>query len=137
MFIGDTGATCDSTFSEIGLTNKQQAGKLDSIVDASGNSIKGNVVGDMPIIVWDKNEQEKLDIIIKGIIHLPQAGYNLSSITKQPEEGWAPGGCIEAIWIAKGKQKNMFNINIKTPKGAIFAIYLKCKINMEEEVAAV
>eukprot|EP00957_Ditylum_brightwellii_P176626 13452896-Ditylum_brightwellii.AAC.1 len=50
VFIGDTGATCDSTFSEIVLTNKQQTGKLDNIVDASGNGIKGNVVGDMPSI---------------------------------------------------------------------------------------
>eukprot|EP00957_Ditylum_brightwellii_P068118 5170891-Ditylum_brightwellii.AAC.1 len=31
----------------------------------------------------------------------------------------------------------MFDIKIKTPKGAIFAIYLKCKINIEEEVATV
>eukprot|EP00957_Ditylum_brightwellii_P182432 13897476-Ditylum_brightwellii.AAC.1 len=63
MFIGDTGATYDSTFSEIRLTNKQQAGKLDNIMDASGNGIKGNVVEDMPSIVCNKNGQEKLDVI--------------------------------------------------------------------------
>eukprot|EP00957_Ditylum_brightwellii_P027925 2109651-Ditylum_brightwellii.AAC.1 len=58
VFIGDTGATCDSTFSEIGFTNKQQAGKLDNIVDVTGNGIKGNVVRDMPSIVCGKNGQE-------------------------------------------------------------------------------
>eukprot|EP00957_Ditylum_brightwellii_P191292 14565037-Ditylum_brightwellii.AAC.1 len=31
----------------------------------------------------------------------------------------------------------MFGIKIKTPKGTIFAIYLKRKINIKEEVAAV
>eukprot|EP00957_Ditylum_brightwellii_P203027 15332909-Ditylum_brightwellii.AAC.1 len=106
VFIGDTGATCDSTFSKIGLTNKQQAGKLDNIVDLSGNGIKGNVVGDMPSIVCNKNGQEKLDVIIKGIMHLPQAGYILFSITNRLEEGWTLGDGTEAIWFTKGKKKS-------------------------------
>eukprot|EP00957_Ditylum_brightwellii_P142672 10870771-Ditylum_brightwellii.AAC.1 len=91
----------------------------------------------MPSIVCNKNGQEKLDVIIRGIVHLPQAGYNLFSINKWLEEGWALGGGTEAIWFTKRKQKIMFDIKIKTPKGAIFAIYLKHNINIEEEVAAV
>eukprot|EP00957_Ditylum_brightwellii_P047434 3603209-Ditylum_brightwellii.AAC.1 len=87
----------------------------------------------MPSIVCNKNGQDKLDVIIEGIVHLPQAGYNLFSITKQLDEGWALGGGAEAIWLKKGKQKIMFDINIKTPKGTIFVIYLKRKINIEEE----
>eukprot|EP00957_Ditylum_brightwellii_P036221 2744007-Ditylum_brightwellii.AAC.1 len=91
----------------------------------------------MPSIVCDKNGQEKLDVAIKGIMHLPQAGYNLFSITKRLEEGWALGGGTDVIWLTKRKRKIMFDIKIKTPKGPIFTIYLKRKINIEEEVAAV
>eukprot|EP00957_Ditylum_brightwellii_P211884 15366716-Ditylum_brightwellii.AAC.2 len=97
VFIGDTGAACGPTLSKIGLMNIQQVGKLDNIVDASVNIIKGNVVGDVPSAVCDKNRQEKLDVIIKGTVHLPHEGYNLFSITKRLEEGWALGSDTEAI----------------------------------------
>eukprot|EP00957_Ditylum_brightwellii_P143005 10896229-Ditylum_brightwellii.AAC.1 len=50
VFIGDTGATSDTTFLDLGLINVCPAGKGDSIVDASGNGIEGEIVGDMPSI---------------------------------------------------------------------------------------
>eukprot|EP00957_Ditylum_brightwellii_P140112 10676410-Ditylum_brightwellii.AAC.1 len=48
VFIGDTGATCDTTFSDLGFINVTQADEKDNIVNASGNAIEGKVVGDMP-----------------------------------------------------------------------------------------
>eukprot|EP00957_Ditylum_brightwellii_P041493 3141939-Ditylum_brightwellii.AAC.1 len=59
VFIGDTGATCDTTFSDLGFVNVTQAGEKDNIVDASGNNIEGRVVGDMPSTVCDRHGQEQ------------------------------------------------------------------------------
>ena len=137
VFIGDTGATCDTTFSDLGLLNVYQAGKKDNIVDASGNGIEGKVVGDLPCTVCNKKGQEQCAVMIKGMVHMPQAGYNLFSLTKRLDEGWTLGGSAEAIWIEKGGKRITFDIKIKTPKGAIFAIYLKRKMHNENEVAAV
>ena len=137
IFIGDTGATCNSTNSDIGLVDVRQAKMTDNIIDASRNDILGSIVGDMPSTVCDKNGQELQDVMIKDIVHLPQSGYNLFSLTKRLEDGWTLGGNANAIWITKGKLKVTFDIKIKTPKGAIFAIYLKRKVNDDKEVAAV
>eukprot|EP00957_Ditylum_brightwellii_P092737 7061330-Ditylum_brightwellii.AAC.1 len=77
------------------------------------------------------------DVLVKGVVHMPQAGCNLFSLTKRLEDGWTLGGSSEAIWIEKGGRHITFKIKIKTPKGAIFAIYLKRKMQQGKEAAAV
>jgi hypothetical protein len=135
VFIGDTGATCDTTNSRYGFRNIKAATAEDNIVDASGNSIEGSIVGDVSGIICKKNGQELNNVMIKDVVHMPNAGYNLFSLTKRLEEGWSLGGDTNAIWISKGNQKVTFDIKIKTPKGAIFAIYIKRKAATSEEVA--
>eukprot|EP00957_Ditylum_brightwellii_P103487 7885531-Ditylum_brightwellii.AAC.1 len=71
------------------------------MLNASGNIIKGNMVGDMSSVVCDKNDQEICHVIFKGILHLPQTGYNLFSIIKQLEEDWALGRDTDTIWFTK------------------------------------
>eukprot|EP00957_Ditylum_brightwellii_P003970 302291-Ditylum_brightwellii.AAC.1 len=61
------------------------------------------------------------------MVPMPTAGYNLFGLTKLQEEGWSLGGDTNTIWITKGNQKVTFDIKTKTPKGAIFAIYIKRK----------
>eukprot|EP00957_Ditylum_brightwellii_P106206 8102715-Ditylum_brightwellii.AAC.1 len=67
---------------------------------------------------------------------MPNAGYNLFSLTKRLEQGWTLGRDSNAIWITKGSAKITFDIKIKTPKGAIFAMYFKRKGATSEEVSA-
>ena len=47
------------------------------------------------------------------------------------------GGDRKAIWQSKGSDKVVFDIKIKTPKGAIFAAYVKHKVRNGNKVAAV
>ena len=46
-------------------------------------------------------------------------------------------GDSKVVWLTKGKHKIVFDIKIKTPKGDIFAMYVKRKVKDEREVAAV
>eukprot|EP00957_Ditylum_brightwellii_P036861 2791456-Ditylum_brightwellii.AAC.1 len=47
LFIGDTSATSNTTNSKYGFVNVRKATSDNSIVDASGNGISGNIVGDI------------------------------------------------------------------------------------------
>ena len=136
VFIGDTGASSDTTFSRIGFKNIKSANDGDHIKDASGNNISGKVVGDVSGTFFDKNGQELQSATIERMVHTPSAGYNLFSITQRLEHGWVLGGDKDSIWISKGGRKVIFDIKIKTPKGAIFCAYFKRKIDSEQEMAA-
>ena len=62
VFIGDTGATSDTTNSRYGFTNIKKATKGDNIVDASGRDIAGSMVGDLKVTVCNKNGQELVPV---------------------------------------------------------------------------
>ena len=65
------------------------------------------------------------------------AEFNLFSITKRLIDGWELSGNDESLWITKGSNKVVFDIKIRTPKGAIYATYFKHDLGEEGEVAAV
>ena len=69
VFIGDTGATSDSTFSKVGFKNVRKATDVDTIVDASKNKISGSVVGDMPSIVCNKHGQEMGAVNVQDVVY--------------------------------------------------------------------
>ena len=137
VFIGDTGASSDTTASDLGFKNVKPAKASDNIVDASGNSMTGKITGDVSGVICDKYGSEKCDAIIKEMVYSPDAEYNLFSLTKRLEDGFKLGGDKNAIWISKGDIKITFDIKISTPKGAIFAVYFKRKLGDNDEVAAV
>ena len=125
MFIGDIGTSSDTTFSRLGFKNIKGANDGDSILDALGNNISGKVVGDVSGKFIRKNREGKKSVPIKQMIHTLDAGYNLFSLTYRLHQGWKLGGNKDSIWISKGGQKIVFDIMIKTPKGAIFCAYFK------------
>eukprot|EP00957_Ditylum_brightwellii_P038829 2934841-Ditylum_brightwellii.AAC.1 len=127
VFIGDTRATNDTTNSQFDFENIRKANAGDDIVDVSGNGLADSIVGELSKIICDKRGKEICEATIKDVVHMPNAGYNLFSLTKRLEQGWALGGGSSTIWITKGNAKITFNIKIKTPKGVIFAIYFKRK----------
>ena len=137
VFIGDTGASSDTTSSDLGFRNARKASRSDSITDASGHDLSGKTVGDVSGHVCDKFGSEINYATIKEMVHTPNAGYNLFSITKRLDDGWELKGNSQAIWIEKGVHKVVFDIKIKTPKGAIFAVYFKRDLGEGGEVAAV
>eukprot|EP00957_Ditylum_brightwellii_P034200 2591820-Ditylum_brightwellii.AAC.1 len=74
---------------------------------------------------------------IKDVVHMPGSSCNLFSLTKRLNQRWTLGGNSDSIWLKKGGQKIVFDIKIKTPKGAIYAIYTKRHPSGTSEVATV
>ena len=82
IFIADTGATCDSTPYDTGMKDLRQAGKGDDIVDASGQKITAQSVGNLIGTVCNKDGQEKFKVTMNDVVHMPNAKFNLFSISK-------------------------------------------------------
>ena len=137
VFIGDTGASSDTSASELGFRNKRPAKTSDNIVDASGNNLTGRTVGDISGVFCDKYGNEQNNVVIQDVVHSPGSEFNLFSLTKRLDDGYILGGDKNSIWIKKGSHKIVFDIKIKTPKGAIFAAYFKRKVCEGDEVAVV
>lgn len=138
IFIGDTGATSNTTSnttnSFYGFTNIEKATKRDNILDASGNNINSRMIRDLKGKIYSKQGHKQADVIIKDIVYMPESGYNLFNLIKRLDQGWTLGGDSEQIWLEKGEQKIPFNIKVKTPKGAIYAMYIKRKPANNNEI---
>ena len=52
-------------------------------------------------------------------------------------QGWILGGDDKGIWLTKDDQKLLFDIAIPTPKGMLFAMYIKREIGKEMAQAMV
>ena len=109
LFIGDTGASSDTTFSDLGFKNKRSSGEEDDVTDASGNGIRGESVGDVSGIFCDKFGEEQGRAKIQEMVYSSDAEFNLFSITKRLIDGWELSGNNEALWITKGNNKGKEN----------------------------
>jgi hypothetical protein len=56
---------------------------------------------------------------------LPTGRFNLFSLTKMTLKGWILGGNDKEIWLKKGSKRLRFDIAIPTPKGILFAMYIR------------
>ena len=73
MFIGDTGASRNTTSSKIGFINTRPGNSRDNIVDASRNNLSGKLVGDVSGTFCNKNGVELYDATIQEMVHTPNA----------------------------------------------------------------
>ena len=87
VFIGDTGASSDTTVSDLGFRNVRQANAEDNIVDVSGNVLNEKSVGDLYGSFCNKHGEEVGQATIKDMVYTPRAGYNLFSLTKRLDDG--------------------------------------------------
>ena len=125
VFIGDLAATCDSTPYLAGTKNLKDVSDGDSIIDASGNSIKGNKIGDLEGTWLDQSGNEVTSVKIEIITHMPKVEFNLFSVSKRMQEGWKLGGDKDEMWLTKNGQTIKFDIKVQTPKGAVYCAYIK------------
>ena len=105
ILIGDTGASSNTTGSRLGFRHVQGASARDNIVDASGNDMNSEIIGDVSGTFCNKCGQELMDATIKDMVYSPNSKFNLFSITKRLEDGYELGGDKEAIWISKGEKR--------------------------------
>jgi hypothetical protein len=63
---------------------------------------------------------------MSDVVYLPTGQFNLFSLTKMTtNQGWILGGDDKGIWLKKEGKKLLFDIAIPTPKGMLFAMYIK------------
>jgi hypothetical protein len=107
-----------------GMHDVKKAKPVNAITMANGSSEDATVIiGNISGRVCDKNGNVLNDAKITDVTHLPEAKYNLFSITKLQNEDWMLRGNSDAIWLTKGDVKIKFDIKIQTPKGVLYAMY--------------
>jgi len=90
-------------------------------------SIHPKKIGDITVTVHNKNGNETFDAKMTDVAYIPEANFNLFSITRRLRQGFKLGGHNNSIWLEKNSKKIVFSIVIPTPKGAIYCAYLKRK----------
>ena len=133
VFIGDTGATCDSTASAFGMYACREAvPDVDSIAMADSNCVETEKVGALSGIMVDKNGKELSHLKLSEVSFAPAAAYNLFSVSKRVNEGWTLSSELTtdgdtSLVLVRGGARIVFDIKIETPKGAIYCMRMKRK----------
>ena len=134
IFIGDTGATCDSTASAYGMYACRDAvPNVDSIAMADNNCVETKKIGALSGIMVDKNGKELFHLKLSEVSFVPAAAYNLFSVSKRVNEGWTlkseltTDGDTSQV-LEKNGARIVFDIKIETPKGAIYCMRMKRKM---------
>mmetsp|Transcript_18815 Transcript_18815/g.23344 ORF Transcript_18815/g.23344 Transcript_18815/m.23344 type:complete len:1201 (+) Transcript_18815:436-4038(+) len=129
VWIGDTGATVDSTPFEDGICNLKDAESGEGIKVGNGVLEKTTKTGDLIGNICDSRGTRLNTIKMTDVNIVPGNEYNMFSLTQRQMKGWKLGGDEHAIWLEKGRNKVVFDIKIHTPKGVVFAIYIERKRN--------
>lgn len=125
VFIADTGSTVHSTRFKSGMKNAKRGTDEDAITMGNGSKEGAAMIGDLPGTMCNKEGNALGDATLKDVAYLPTSRFNLFSITKLQREGWVLHGDKDQISLTKGANSVVFDIVISTPKGAIYAMYLK------------
>jgi hypothetical protein len=123
IWIADTAATVHMTAHRNGLTDVRNATDGEKITMGNGNEETATEIGHLPGIVCDKYGNELNRVKIQNVSYLPNASFNLFSLTQMTSQGWTMGGNKDSIWITKGRNKVTFDMQIPTPRGVLYAMY--------------
>ena len=89
---------------------------------------KTTKIGDIPghiCVQCDQHGNKIMHVMMKDVAMVPSSGYNLFSLTKMMLLGWKLIGEDNKLTLQKGGDEMHFGIAIPTPKGVIYAMYLK------------
>ena len=121
VWIADTGATVHSANCKDGLINVSDGG--DSITAVNGETVKAVKAGNLPGMMCDRNGNTIAKQVMTNVSFMLNGKYNLFSVTKLQQNGWALRGDEEKMELTKGKSKVVFDIVIKMLKGAVYTMY--------------
>ena len=125
VWIADTAATVHLTLHSEGLKNPKEASMSDLVTMGNGADIGAKMIMQSPGMICDKHRNKLKTVVLNDVTHLPQAKYNLFSLSRMVRnEGWRLSGDKEAIWIKKDGQQLCFNIMIPTLKHALAVLYV-------------
>ena len=97
----------------------------DAITMGNGAREGAAMIGDLQGTMCNKEGTELGNATLKDVAYLPTSKFNLFSVTKLQRDGWTLHGDKNQIKLTKGNSSVVFDIVINTPKGAIYAMYLK------------
>ena len=98
-----------------------------STTGVSGGSIKPSLQMDLDCIAIDKNGNAVGSVRLENVALLKNSNYNLFSLSKLLNSGWKMQGDATKVVMSKGSMILIFDIVIKTTKGALFCARLKRK----------
>jgi hypothetical protein len=86
--------------------------------------------GDLPVTLCDTQGNTKGDSKMTHVAYVPSSKFNLFSLTRMMINNWILGGDEKHIWLEKGRNKIVFDINITTSTGAIYCAYMNRKFEL-------
>jgi hypothetical protein len=136
FWIGDTGASVDVTPVSEGMTDSRPCNV--SVHVGNSEHTSATYSGSLSVTVCDNAGVELFDASFPDMHLVPQAPYNIISITQRMESGWELAGDKHAGIILKKHDTRMcFDIRIETAKGVLWAICMKRKVVETAAVASV
>jgi hypothetical protein len=133
IFIGDTGASVDMTPNKWCITDSKPC----EVTVHVGNSQHTSAThsGRLSVLVCDKTGVEQIKVTFPDMHLVPEALYNIISLTSRMDSGWELGGNRhDGLWIEKNGVRICFDIRIETRKGVIWAA---CFQRIDGETAVV
>ena len=121
LWIGDTGASCHLVKKEDGLINVRKISK--KIKFGDGSSLTATKVGDLPVIVKQKNGK-KFKATLEDVKVVPNMICNLFSIVSCLRKGWNIGNDGKVIKLSKGKTQIKFDQELATKTGYLAGVKL-------------
>jgi len=70
-----------------------------------GNGSYVSALRNIPGELVNRHGEQKGTVTLKGVSHVPNANFNLFSLTKRMREGWQLGGNKKLIWLEKGEHR--------------------------------
>jgi hypothetical protein len=136
IWIGDTGASSHSTFDSTGLIDVKQASDQDQVTVGNGEQMKSTAVGDLPVVICDRFGREVEAAVIKDVSVIPNASFNMFSVSKAVKDGWLlTGDADQGLVLTKGTTRVCFDIKIHTKRGVLYCVCMKREANVDEVAA--
>ena len=129
VWIADSGATSHNTPHDIGVHSVQKPWTSDNVTVGNGAETSASKVGTINGSMYDKNGQLKIrNASLKDVIVLPGSKFNLISIPVFLEKGWQLTGDSEKVKLVKDGVELLFDMTIKTKRGALHCMNFKREI---------
>lgn len=123
IWIGDTGASGHCTAHPVGGVNVREG--TTSTTGVSGDAINSEKEMDIRTQHCDKYGNFQRQVMFKDVSYLKGANYNLCSIASMLQNGWKLSGDSTMLKLNKGGDEILFDIVIKTTKGALYCGYFE------------
>jgi hypothetical protein len=135
IFLLDSGATYNSTFSKVGMIDMVPATSDTATICANGEISQPEAFGILPITVCNKHGSELFNAKLSNTAYSPNAPFNLVSVGDKVRNGWKVSFEANAAYLVLGEVRVCFDIVLDTPRGRLFAARFKRPTSPEVNLA--